>query len=81
MEFQQVSKQVSELKTSYATLHSEVEELKGKVARLECSNPFENSQFTRIIFQVLQENFEYEICLPNLIVNGVSYSQFHRLPL
>jgi len=36
LEFQRVTKQVSGLKTSYATLHGEVEELKGKVAIL-CS--------------------------------------------
>jgi len=72
LEFQRISKQVSELKTSYAVLYSEVEELKGKVAKLERSNPLENSQ--SIVSQVLQENFEHERCLHNLIAYGVAES-------
>ena len=72
LEFQRVSKQVSELKTSYAALYSEVDDLKGKVAKLECSSPLVNSQ--SIVSQVLQENFEHERCLPNLIVYGVPES-------
>ncbi|KAL4142191.1 hypothetical protein QTP88_004700 [Uroleucon formosanum] len=58
--------------TSYTSLHGEVEELKDKVARLEGCKPFENSQ--SIVSQVLQENFEHERCLPNLIIYGVPES-------
>lgn len=72
LEFQRVSKQVSELKTSYAAVYSEVGELKGKVAKLECRNPFEYSQ--SIVSQVFQENFEHERCLTNLIVYRVPES-------
>jgi hypothetical protein len=39
---------------------------------LECSYPLENSQ--SIVSQVLQENFEHERCLHNLIVYGVPES-------
>lgn len=66
-----VSNQILELKAENSKLRKEVDDLKDKVASLEC-NSHEQSQ--TVVTQVLLETFARERCQSNLIIYGVPES-------
>lgn len=61
---------MSKLKAENSLLRMEIDTLKEKIASLEGCSSVEQSQY--ILQQVLQDKFERERCLINLIIYGIS---------
>jgi len=78
LDLSQVSTQLAEMKAENTRLQNEIEVLKSKVSSLEMSGSIEQPQL--VVTQVLQETFERERCLYNLIGYGVPESTSMAVP-
>lgn len=77
-ELKRVFSQISDLKAENVKLRDEIDELNGKVAKLETSGP--PAKYNSVITEVLQELFEREKCSSNLIAYGVPESNSSSFP-